>query len=636
MKALQDELKSLRQLLEKHQQQKPVGFDPSSSQFPFWQPGQFPFSGPVHSDTAHGNSVPPGQEESPPPTHENSIAPNHMEHAPSTHGRSSEHSQGESMTEVTDSSSICTATTTTGSHNDDHHFTTAATSESSSARPHPPTSKVAMDTTAQQVDKQPNSTNNVNDKAVSKHRPKRKTNKMPLHKSNKERKKISSPSPELQHSDQSDSTISSLSSSFASTLSMFDSEKLSPAQLSGFQGDDLVDTETMRVPSTANLSTWVCPLCGGRSVIINSSGTRQHCHQEPEKVKKQSKSTQCDRASHRHVGQSTRKRAQPKKTEKDDCNKPHYIPNVKNSGLHYSSDVSSDRSSGLCKNRDMVDTNSNSSLHHDGEVVSNRSDLHHDGNVIGNRSSGLHRNDKALSDRSSALHKNRDMVDNNSNSSLHHDVSNRRNSLHRVGDVVSNRSSGLHRNGDAFSDRSSGLHRNANAFSNGSSGLHHGYTPPVQDSGLHYSSDTPALRSSSLRYRNKTPGIRSSILNYNSDTSVVRSTGTQYNTRNTSHRKPRNLHICKGDSVTFAHPKATSTPVIVHAHDYYSSDSSDVCSSPTLVRQPTDYVVVESRPHHRRYHVRPHVVRRCHDHGSRYITTSSDEGDEIYYPATIR
>ena len=613
MKALQDELKSLRQLLEKQQQQqqqqqKPVGFDPSSFQFPFWQPGQFSFSGPVHSGTAHGNPAPPGQEGSTTPTHKSSITPNHIEHAPSIHGGSGEHSEIESVTEVTDSSSIC-STSTTGSHN--HHSTSAAVSEPSSAKPHPPTSKVAMNTNAQQQDTQPSSTNNVSDKVASKHRPKRKTNKKPSHKNNRERKKISSPSSMLQHSGQSESTISSLSSSVSSTLSMLDSERLSPAQLGGLQGDDLVDTEMMKVPSTANLSTWVCPLCGGRSVIINSSGTRQHRHREPEKVKKQSKSTQCDRASYRHVGQSTT-HAQHEKavsTEKDDFIKPRYIPNIKNSGLHYSSDVSSDRSGGLHKNRDMVNNYRSNDLHHDGSNKS--SGLHRNGDAFRNRSSGFHRNGDAFSNRSSGSHRN--------------------------GDAFSNRSSGFHRNGDAFSNRSSGSHRNGDAFNNRSSSLHHGYTPPVQDSGLHYSSDTPGLRSSGLQYRNKTPGIRSSVLNYNSDIPAVRSTGTQYNSGSRSYRKPRSLQTWKGDSVTFAHPKATSTPLIVHDHDYYSSDSSDVCSSPTLVCQPTDYVVVESRPRRRRYHhVRPRVAKHCHGDRPRYITTSSNEGDEVYCPRTIR
>ena len=560
IKDLQDELKSLQQLLEQQQQQKqqrPVGFDPSSFQFPFWQPGQFPFSSPVHLGT-HGNSVPPMKQGSVPPTHRDSVTSNHGEHVPSTHGGSNEHSEGELVTVLSDSSS---------SHKS-HHTTSTATSEPSPAKPHPLTSKVSMDTIAQQQHAQPVSTNGVTNKPVDKHHPKRKTNKTSPRKNSKQQRNNSSPSPEVQHSDLSDSTISSLTSSDVSTLSVFNSARLSPTQLGGFQGDDLLATETMRVPSNANLSTWVCPLCGGRSVIINSSGTRQHRHRQPEKAKTQSRSTQCNRASYRHSSQSPRKYPHHEKSvgTKDKFNKPRYTPNVKSSGLHYNSDVSSNRSSGL----------------------------HYNSGVPGNRSIGLHHN----------------------------------------GDPLSNRSSGLHRNGDPLSNRSSGLHYNRDMPGNRSTGLHHGYTPPVQGSGLHYSSDTPGLRSSGSQYKTRTPGIRSSVLHYNSDTPVLRSIGTQYNSRNRSYRKPRSLRTFKDDTVTFTHPKATSTPVIVHTHDY-SSDSSDVCSSPMIIHRPTDYTVSESRPHHRRYHVRRHISRCCHDDG--YITTSSDEGDELlYHPAAFR
>lgn len=559
IKDLQDELKSLRQLLEQQQQQKqkPVGFDPSSFQFPFWQPGQFPFSSPVHSGTTHGNSVPPTQQGSVPPTHKDSVTPNHGEHVPSTNEGSDEHSEGESV--LSDSSS---------SH-EGHHTTSAVTSEPSPSKPHPLTSKVSMDTTAQQQHAQSVSTNGVTNKPVDKRHPKRQTNKTPSRKNNQQQRNISSPSPEEQHSDLSDSTISSLTSSDVSTLSVFNSARLSPTQLGGFQGDDPVATETMRVPSNANLSTWVCPLCGGRSVIINSSGTRQHRHRQPEKAKTQSRSTQCDGASYRHSGQSPRKYPRHEKsvsTEKNNFSKPRSTPNVKSSGLHYNSDVSSNRSSGLHNNRD----------------------------VPGNRSSGLHCN----------------------------------------GDSLSNRSSGLHHNGDPLNYRSSGLHCNRDMPGNRSSGLHHGYTPPVQGSGLHYSSDAPGLMSSASQYKTRTPGIRSSVLHYNSDTPVVRSTGTQYNGRNRSYRRPRSLHTFKGDTVTFTHPKATSTPVIVHTHDY-SSDSSDVSLSPSIIHRPVDYTVLESRPRHRRHHVRRHIPRCCHGDG--YITTSSDEGDEpLYHPVTLR
>ena len=566
IKALQDELKSLRQLLEQQQQQqqqKPVGFDPSSFQFPFWQPGQFPFSSPVHSGTTHGNSVPPAQQGSAPPTHKESVTSNRGEHVPSTHGGSGEHSEGESVTVLSDSSS---SHTTTSSRESDH-TTSAMTSEPSPAKPHPLTSKVAMDTTAQQQHAQPVSANGLTNKPVDKHRSKRQTNKRS---SRKQPRKISSPSPEEQHSGQSDSTISLLTSSDVSTLSVFDSARLSPTQLGGFQGDNPVATETMRVPSNANLSTWVCPLCGGRSVIINSSGTRQHHHRQPERAKTQSRSTQCDRTSYQHSGQSPRRYPHYEKsvsTERDNFSEPRYTPNVKSRGLHYNSDVSSNRSSGLHNNRD----------------------------VLGNRSSGLHNNRDVLGNRSSGLHNNRD--------------------------VLGNRSSGLHHNGDVLNNRSSGLN-------------HHGYTPPVQGSGLHYNSDTPGLRSRGSQYKNRTPVIRSSVLHYNSDTPVVRSTGTQYNRRNRSYRKPRSLHTVKGDTVTFTHPKATSTPVVVHTHDY-SSDSSDVCSSPTVIHRPTDYTILESRPHRRRYHVKRHVPRCCH--GDRYLTTSSDEGNELlHHPATFR
>ena len=561
IKDLQDELKSLRQLLEQQQQQqkqqKPVGFDPSSFQFPFWQPGQFPFSSPVHSGTTHANSVPPMQQGFVPPTHKDSVTPNHGEHVPSTQGGSDEHSEGESVTALSDSSS---------SNHESHHTTSAATSEPSPAKPHPLTSKVAMDITAQQQHAQPVSTNGVTNKPVDKHRPKRQANKTLSRKNNKQQRNISSPSSEVQNSDLSDSTISLSTSSDVSTLSVFNSGRLSPTQLGGFQGDNPVATETMKVPSNANLSTWVCPLCGGRSVIINSSGTRQHRHRQPEKAKTQSRSTQCDGASYRHSGQSPRRYPHHEKSVSTEKDRPRYTPSVKSSGLHYNSDVSSNRSSGLHNNRD----------------------------VSGNRSSGLHRN----------------------------------------GDPHSNRSSDLHHNGDLLSYRSNGLHYNRDVPGNRSSSLHHGYTPPVRGSGLHYSSDTPGVRSSGSQYKTRTPGIRSSVLHYNSDTPVVRSTGTQYNSRNRSYRRPRSFHTSKGDTVTFTHPKATSTPVIVHSHDY-SSDSSDACSSPTVIHRPIDYNVLESRPHHRRYHVKRHVPRCYHSNG--YLTTSSDEGDKLLYrPVTFR
>lgn len=516
MKALQDELKSLRQLLERQQQQqqKPVAFDPSSFQYPFWQPSQFPFSSPMHSGPAHENSTNQG---SVPPTHKDSATPNHREFVPSTHEGSGEHSEGQLVTAVSESSSDHSTTSSRRSS----HTNSAATSESSTTKLHPLPSKVAMGTTTQQQHTQPVLPNDESSKHFNKSHPKQQTNKIPSHKDGKQHKKMSSLSPRVQQSDQSDSSVSLLTSSNASTLSVFDS----PNRLGGFQGDNSVATETMQVPSNANLSTWVCPLCGGRSIIINSSGIRQHHHRQPKQVKTQSNSAQCDRTSHWNSSHSTRH----PRYKKGLITKSRHTPTVRNSGLNYNSDV------------------------------------------------------------------------------------------------PSNRNSGSHRNGDMLSNRSSGLHC--------------GYTPPVQGSGLHYSSDTPGLRSSGLHYRNKAPGIRRSVLQYNSDTPVM-STGTQYNRINRSYRKPkrRNLHNLNSGTVTFTHPKATSTPVVVHStqtHDY-SSDSSDICTTPTITHQPTNYIVLESSPRHRRYHVRSHVPK--HHHSYRYLTTSSDEDESCYrwvYTTTV-
>ena len=513
IKALQDELKSLRQLLEQQQQQKPAAFDSSSFQFPFWQPGHYPFSTPMHPGATHGNSVHPAREGS---TQKDSLVPNHQELAPSTHGGTDKQSDGES---VNSSSSL----STTSSRESDR-TTSAVISEPSPAKPHPLTSKVAMDTATQQ--QHPVLANSTNNGSVdNKDRHKRQTSKTPSHKNSKQHK--NSPSPELQQSDQSDSSILLLSSD-ASTLSVFDSTRLSPNQLGGgFQGDNSAATETMKVPSNANLTTWVCPLCGGRSVIVDSSGTRRHRHRQPERVKTQSRSNQYNTA-HQRRNQSPRRRlhlSHEKVLGSDDYDfsKPRYTPKDRSSGLQYNGDVSSNGSSGL---------------HDDGGVPSSRS-----------------------------------------------------------------------------------------------GGLHHGYIPPVRGSGLQYSSNTPGLRRSGLHYNNRTPGIRSGALHYSSDTSAVRSTGTQHNSRNRYYKRPRrNFHTFKGDSVTFAHPKATSTPLLVHtthAHDY-SSDSSD---TPTIVRQPTDYVVVESVPRHRRHHVRPHVVPRRH-HVDRYLLTTSSDDDEPHQIAS--
>jgi len=554
MKALQDELKSLRQLLEhQQQQQKPVSFVPSSFQYPFWQPSQFPFSSPMHSGPTHENSVPPTHQGSAPPTHKDPATPNHKEFVPSTHEGSDEHSKGQPSESTSDHSS-------SSSHRSNHTNSVAA-SESSTAKIRPPTSKVAMETTAQQQHTEPalDNNNDESNKSISKpHSKQRTNNKMPSHKDGKQHKKIPSLSPEVLQSDQSDSSVSLLTSSNGSTLSVFDSPKLTPNQLSGFQRDNPVATETVRVPSNANLSTWVCPLCGGRSVIVNSSGTRQHHHRQPKQAKTPSRSTQNDRGSHWNSSRSTRHPHRKKIfSAENDFSKSRHIPTLRNSGLDYNNDVPDGPS---------------------------------------NRSSGLHYNSD-------------------------------------VPDGPSNRSGGLHYNSDVPGNRSSGLHRNNNVFSNRSSGLHHGYTPPVQGSSLHYSSDTPGPRSSGLHYRNKAPGIRSSVLHYNSDVPVSRSIGTQYNRINRSYRKPKrsNLYIPTSDTVTFTHPKATSTPVVVHStqtqtHDY-SSDSSDI-PTPPVTHQPTNYIVLESSPCRRRYHVRSHVPR-CH-HSYRYLTTSSDD-DEPYY-----
>lgn len=537
MKALQDELKSLRQLLEQQQQQqKPVVFDPSSFQMPFWQPGQFPFSSPMHSGPTHENSFPPAHEGSAPPAHKDAVVPNHTDHVPSTHGGSDGHSERESVTVISDSTNSCSTTSSHGNH----HTTSTGTSEPSPAKPHPLTSRVAMDTTAQQQHTQPVEVNGASNKSVNKRHPKRQTSKISSHKNNKQHKEVSSPSPEVQQSDQSDSSISLLSSD-TSMLSLLDSARLSPNQVDGFQGDNSVSMETMRVPSSANLTTWVCPLCGGRSVIVDSSGAR-HRHRQPERAKTRSRSTQCGRTMYQQSGQSPRRHTRPHYekvlgTENDNFSKPRYTPNVRRGGLHYDSDVSS------------------------------------------------------------------------------------------------NGSSGLHHNRGALSNRSDGLHHNNEMLNNKNSDLHHGSVPPVQQSGLHYSSDTPRLRSGSLNYKNRKPGIRSSVLHYNSDTPIVRSTGTQYNSRSRSYRKPRRkFRTFEDDTVTFAHPKATSTPVIIHstqAHDY-SSDSSDVCTSPTIIHQPTDHILVESVPRHRRHYTRPRVPR--HRHGDWYLTTSSNEDGPCHHP----
>ena len=504
MKALQDELKRLRQLLEQQQQQKPAVFDPSSFQFPFWQPGHFPFSTPMHPGTTHGSSLHPAHEGSAPPAQKDTFVPNHQGLAPATNGGKDKESNRESTNSISSLS-------TTVSHESDH-TTSAVISEPSAVNPHPLTSKVGMDTTAQQQHTQPVLVNGTNNGSDKQHR-KKQANKIPSRKNSKQHK-ISSPSPELQ---QSDSSISLLSSE-ASTLSVFDSTRLSPNQLDGFQGDNSVATETVRVPSNANLTTWVCPLCGGRSVIVDSSGTRQHRHRQPEKVKAQSRSKQCNTTSYPHKNQPPRRRHHEKVTGNDDYDfsKPRYTPKDRSSGLHYN------------------------------------------------------------------------------------------------GDVSSNGSSGLHDDGGMPSDKSAGLH--------------HGYIPR---SGLQYNSDTPGLRSSGLHYKNRAPGIRSSALHYSSDTPIVRSTGTQCNSRNRYYRRPRrNFRTFKGDSVTFAHPKATSTPLLVHSthtHDY-SSDSSDICVTPTVVHQPADYIVVESMPrHHRRHHVRPRVSRRHHVDTYLMATSSSDD-----------
>lgn len=511
MKALQDELKSLRQLLEQQQQQQQ---HPSSFQYPLWQPGQFPFSSPVHSAPTHENSIPPFHETSVPPTHKNSATPNHREFVPSTHKGSAEHTGEQSATTISDSSNSHSSTSSHGNR----HTTSTVASDPPPAKLHTQTSKVAMDTAAQQQHAQPVEVNNATNTSINKSHPKKKTNKL---KDNKKYKKFSSPS---QQSDLSDSSVSLSTSSDASTLSVFNSAKLSPDELDGFQGDESAATETMRVPSNANLSTWVCPLCGGRSIIVDRSGTKRHRHRQPEQVKRRSRSTQCDRISYRHTGQSTGHPHYKDKSVNTECgnfSKPRrYTPTVRNSGLHYSSDVPSNRNGGS----------------------------YHNNNVLGNRSSGLQR----------------------------------------------------------------------------------GYT---RGNRLHYSSDTtdtPRLKSSGLHYKNTVPGIRSSVLQYNSDTPVVRSTGTQYNRRNRSHRRPskRYLRSLNGDTITFTHPKAASTPMVVETHDC-SSDSSDICPSrsPTITHRPMDYIVLKSPPcRRRRCRTQSHVTRCCH--GDRYLTTSSNEDDE--------
>ena len=573
MKALQDELKSLRQLLEQQQQQKPAVFDPSSFQFPFWQPGHFPFSTPMHPGTTHGSSLHPAHEGSAPPAQKDTFVPNHQGLAPATNGGKDKQSNRESTNSISSLS-------TTISHESDH-TTSAVISEPSAVNPHPLTSKVGMDTTAQQQHTQPvlvNSTNNGSDKQ---HR-KKQTNKTPSRK-NRKQHKISSPSPELQQSDQSDSSISLLSSE-ASTLSVFHSTRLSPNQLDGCQGDNSVAIETVRVPSNANLTTWVCPLCGGRSVIVDSSGTRQHRHRQPEKVKARSRSTQCNTTSYPHKNQPPRRRHHEKVTGNDDYDfsKPRYTPKDRSSGLHYNGDVSSNGSSGL---------------HDDGGMPSNRSSGLHHGYTP---RSGLQYNSDTPGFRSSALHYSSDTP-----------------IVRSTGTQCNSRNRYYRR-----------PRRNFCTFKGDSVTFAHpkATSTPLLVHSTHthdYSSDSSEI--------SVTPTVvhQPTALHYSSDTPIVRSTGTQCNSRNRYYRRPRrNFCTFKGDSVTFAHPKATSTPLLVHSthtHDY-SSDSSEISVTPTVVHQPTDYIVVESMPrHHRRHHVRPHLPQHHHVDTYLMVTSSSDD-----------
>jgi len=247
------------------------------------------------------------------------------------------------------------------------------------------------------------------------------------------------------------SNKSPVSDDKSSVLSELGSPQLSPLRGSSPRGASSVTMETIKVPSNANLSTWVCPLCGGRSIIIDNSGTRKHHHQLPDKIKTRSRSTQHDGSSYRRSSRSTRNRS----ASPDPISSGLYSGyNLRSSGLHRDSDTSTVRS-GHIYNPNTKD----SGLHYNTDIPRSRS-LHYDDNIP-----------------SSSLH--RDTIPNIRNLDYNHSTS-------------GNKSRSLHYNDDIAS---SGLYNDHN-------------TPHKRSSGLHYDTNTPHIRSSGINCDTNTPYAR--------------------------------------------------------------------------------------------------------------------------------
>lgn len=380
MKALQQEMRGLRELLEKQQQQHKPTFDLSTLQHPFWQQQQGPF--PFSSHMQNSNPIPPNQTGS-----------------------------GEQATAQNNA---------VGLDNGEQHIPSER--KHPVDRSHPLASKVSMDTSAQQDHVQyPEHVlaNGRKGGTSNKASNSKTTNRITPHKKKRNHHgdvQCSSTS----QTNQSDSSISSLTSSSSPSnkspvprnrlplprnksplsrnrsplprnkstvpvskspvLSELSSPRLSPLRAISPLGASPVTMETVRVPDNANLSTWVCPLCGGQSIIIDNSGTRQHRHQHPDEIKTRLKATQYDASSNRHGNMSTRYRR-----ASSDPVPGYYTPNLRSSGLHRDSDTSSARSD------HGYDPNSKSrGLHYN---TGNRSrSVHCDSNIPSFRSTSLNRN----------------------------------------------------------------------------------------------------------------------------------------------------------------------------------------------------------------------------------------------------
>ena len=567
MKALQQELRGLRELLEQQQQQqqqKPP-FDLSTLQHPFWQhPGPFPFS----NSMQNSNPVPP------------------------THGGLDEH----------------TTAPDNAARSDSEKRRTPSERKHPVEQSHPLTSKVDMDHSTQQEHVQyPEHVLANGRKDGASNKPSKTTKKIIPQKKQRHHHSNMQYSSTSQ-TDQSDSSISSLTSSSSpsnkspvpsnrspvlnkslvsddksSVLSELGSSRLSPLRASSPRGVSPVTTETIRVPSNANLSTWVCPLCGGRSIIIDNSGTRQHQHQQPDEIKTKSRSTQYIATSHRHGNRNKRNKGASTRNKSASTDP---ISGGLYSGLY----------------------SPNNGLHHDSDSPSVRSDHGYDPN---NKSSGLHYNTDVPGIRSRSLY-----YDDN---------------------IPTVRSSSLHRD-TAPNIRTSGLDHSTPGIK--SRRLHYDDDiPNVRSSGLHYNATTPHIRSSSLHFDTNTPHLRSSGLHYDPNTLHTRNTGLHHGKRTKPYKRSRRKYQHKPShsaSVTFSHPKATSTPAYLYTTTThgYTSDSSDVSSS---VVGRNDHVVLESTAPLPRYMTHHRVTspgRRRRYYGSRYTVTSSD--DEIVYQPVTR